>query len=153
MSNFHPDTMGRGGILFRFACSVMLWGGRGTAEKYHWCVGEYLQCSGHIGFSPAHGCLCFPRLHCSGFSLLYRKWALSCMHFPGLRHSGSGSQVLHKGPESVGPAFCAFPIPAVQTTRSLMNTLCLGVVPYSLHGPSLTFRCASQVCLVSLLGS
>ena len=35
--------------------------------------------------------------------------ALGCMHFPGLSHSGSGSQVLHKGPDSVGPAFCALP--------------------------------------------
>ena len=31
------------------------------------------------------------------------------MHFPGLSHSGSGSQVLHKGTDSVGPAFCALP--------------------------------------------
>ena len=34
-------------------------------------------------------------------------WALVCMHFPGLSRSGSGSQVLHKGADSVGPAFCA----------------------------------------------
>ena len=27
-----------GGVLFRFACSVMLWGGRGTVDKYHWPV-------------------------------------------------------------------------------------------------------------------
>ena len=31
------------------------------------------------------------------------------MHFPGLRHSGSVSQVLHKGTDSVRPAFCALP--------------------------------------------
>ena len=37
------------------------------------------------------------------------KWALGCMHFPGLSRSGSGSPVLHKGADSVGPAFCAFP--------------------------------------------
>ena len=37
------------------------------------------------------------------------KWALGCMHFPGLSCSGSGSPVLHKGADSVGPAFCAFP--------------------------------------------
>ena len=35
------------------------------------------------------------------------RWALGCMHFPGLRRSGSGSQVLHQGTDSVGPAFCA----------------------------------------------
>ena len=36
--------------------------------------------------------------------------ARGCVHFPGLSRSGSGPQVLHKGAESVGPAFCAFPM-------------------------------------------
>ena len=35
------------------------------------------------------------------------KWALGCVHFPGLSHSGAGSRVLHKGTDSVGPAFHA----------------------------------------------
>ena len=37
------------------------------------------------------------------------KLALHFMHFPGLSCSGSGSRVLHKGTDSVGPAFCALP--------------------------------------------
>ena len=37
------------------------------------------------------------------------KWALHFVHFPGLSHSGSGSQVLCKGTDSDGCAFCAFP--------------------------------------------
>ena len=37
------------------------------------------------------------------------KWALGCMLFPGLSRSGSFSRVLHKGTNSVGPAFCALP--------------------------------------------
>ena len=37
----------------------------------------------------------------------YLKQAQGCGHFPGLRHSSSGSQVLHKGTDSVGSAFCA----------------------------------------------
>ena len=37
------------------------------------------------------------------------KRALGFMHFPGLSRSGSGSQVLHKGTDSVGPVFCALP--------------------------------------------
>ena len=37
------------------------------------------------------------------------KRALDCMHFPDLSHSGSGSWVLHKGTNSVGPVFCALP--------------------------------------------
>ena len=35
------------------------------------------------------------------------RWALGCMHFPGISRSGSGSWVLRKGTDSVGPAFCA----------------------------------------------
>ena len=37
------------------------------------------------------------------------KWTLSCVHFPGLSHSGSGSQVLLNGADSVGPAICTLP--------------------------------------------
>ena len=37
------------------------------------------------------------------------KQALGCVHFPGLSHSGSGSWVLHKGTDLVGPVFCALP--------------------------------------------
>ena len=37
------------------------------------------------------------------------KWALHCVHFPGLSRSGSGSRVLLKGADSVGSAFCALP--------------------------------------------
>ena len=29
---------GKGGHLFRLTCSVVLWGGRNTANKYHWHV-------------------------------------------------------------------------------------------------------------------
>ena len=39
----------------------------------------------------------------------FLKWALGCVHFPGLSRSGWGSRVLHKGTDSVGPAFCALP--------------------------------------------
>ena len=54
----------------------------------------------------------------SGFTLLRLQGALQgtvqsapCgfVHFPGLRCSGSGSWVLHKGTDSVGHAFCALP--------------------------------------------
>ena len=56
--------------------------------------------------------VCFPCLHCSGSRLLCRdclRPALGCMHFPGPRRSGSGTQVLHKGADSVGTAFVQFP--------------------------------------------
>jgi len=35
--------------------------------------------------------------------------ALGYMHLPGLSPSGSGTQVVLKGTDSVGPAFCALP--------------------------------------------
>ena len=37
------------------------------------------------------------------------KLALGCVHFPGLSCSGSGSQVLLKGTDSVGSVFGALP--------------------------------------------
>ena len=73
---------GESGLLFRFASSVLLWGGRGTADKCHCLCGEHSQCSGHTGFAPSSWRMCFPHLHCSGSRLLYRERALSCMWFP-----------------------------------------------------------------------
>jgi len=103
---------GESGHLFRLTCSVVLWGERSTANKYQWPVKERLQYLGHTGFAPIRACVL-------SWSTLLRlqvalqgnclKQALDCVHFPGLRHSGSGSQVLHKGTDSVGPRFCALP--------------------------------------------
>ena len=68
--------------------------------------------SATLGFPPTHVMCAFPvytaqTLGCSARNCLMR--ALVCMHFPGLSLSGSGSQVLHKGADLVGPAFCARP--------------------------------------------
>ena len=117
--------------MFGFVSSMVLWGGRGTADKCHWHVWGALAVSGHSGFAPPptrSRRTCFPRLHCSGSRLLYRERALSCRHFPGLSRSGSGSRVLHKGTDSAGPAFCAFPVRAAQAARSLTSALSLGAV-------------------------
>ena len=90
----------------------MLWGGRNTVNKYHWRVWGVLAVSGPHWICPAHGVCAFPvyiaqALGCSAGNCL--RWALGCMHFPGLSCSGSASRVLHKGTDLVGPAFCAFP--------------------------------------------
>ena len=95
--------------MFRFSGSFVLWGGRAAADKCHWPV-----CGALAVFWPHWVCpglqrVCFPGLYCSGFRLLYREWALSCVHFPGLSHSCSSFPALHKSADSVGPAFCAFP--------------------------------------------
>ena len=106
---------GEGGHLFRFTGSVLLRGGKNTANKYHWHVWGVLAVSGPHWVCPHSRRVCFPGLHCSGSRLLCRgtvKRALGCVYFPGLSRSGSGSQVLRKGTDLVGPAFCAFPGPS-----------------------------------------
>ena len=100
---------GKGGHLFRLTCSVVLWGGRNTANKYHWRVWGVLPVSQAHWVCPCSWCVCFPSLHCSGSRFLCREQALGCMHFPGLSHSGSGTQVLLKSEDSVEPALCALP--------------------------------------------
>ena len=134
--------VGGGGLLFRFACSVVLWGGRGAADNYHWHVWRVLTVFPPHWVCPRSWRMCFPRLHCSGSRLLYRERALNCMHFPGLSRSGSGSRVLHKGADSVGPAFCDFPVRAALGTRSLTSALSSGAVRLlpSLSSPSFRAR-------------
>ena len=88
------------------------------------------------------------------------KQALGCMHFPGLSHSGSGSWVLHRGTDSVGPAFCALPGPSSSGDQVLGElTLPAGrcvlsppPVPAPCF-PGCTARVPSQVYHVSPLGS
>ena len=74
--------------------------------------GECSQCFSHAGFVPTHRVCGFPvyaaqTLDCSARNCLMR--AVGCMHSPGLSHLGSGSWVLHRGTDLVGPAFCAHP--------------------------------------------
>ena len=55
---------GEGGALRTDIC---VWGAL-TAFRPHWVC-------------PVQGCLCFPRLHCSGSRLLYMERALRCLQF------------------------------------------------------------------------
>ena len=72
--------------------------------------GECSQCLGHTGFAPTHGVCAFPvyTAQASGCSAgeLSKVGPGLCA---GLSHSGSGSRVLHKGTDLVGPVFCACP--------------------------------------------
>ena len=89
--------------------------------------GEHSQRLSHAGFAPTHSMSAF-------LSTLLRLQValqgagLGCVHFPGLSCSGSGSRVLHKGVDSVGPAFCAFPVWAAQATRRVASALSSGAV-------------------------
>ena len=62
-----------GGHLFRLTCSVVLWGGRNTANKYRWHMWGVLAVSGPYWVCPRSWCVCFPSLHCSGSRLLQRE--------------------------------------------------------------------------------
>ena len=116
--------------MFRFTCSVMLWGGRGTADKCHWRVWGTLAVfwpHWDLPPPPTHGCVL-------SLSLLLR---------------------LQAAPQGAGPELCALPRPkphrfrflgtpqrrrqgwacvlclpagAAQAARSLMSTLSPGAV-------------------------
>ena len=114
---------GRSSHLFRLTCSVVLWGRRNTANKYHWHVwGGALSVWATLGLPHLKMCVL-------SWSTLLRlqvalqgnclKRAPGCVHFPGLSHSGSGSQVLHKGTDSVGTS----QVRAAQVTGCLTSAL------------------------------
>ena len=98
--------------------------------------GEHSPCSGHTGFAPAHGCLCFPRLCCSGSRMLYMEQALRCMRFQFL-----GTPQKH----GLGWAcILCLSCPSSSGSQELVRRTLPGCgVPYPLHGPCLSF-CARQ---------
>ena len=127
------------------------------------CVEECLQCLGHIGFASAQVCvlsrstLLRLQVALQGNCL---KRALGWVHFAGLSRSGSGSWVLHKGTDLVGPEFCPSQVRAAQATRCLVSALYLGRAVHLISSPVLvawfpgcTVGAPSQVCRVSPLGS
>ena len=59
--------------FFRLTCSVVLWGGRNTANKYHWHVWEVLAVSPPHWICSHSQRMCFPSLHCSGSSSLFQE--------------------------------------------------------------------------------
>ena len=75
-------------------------------------TGVCSQCLSHTGSAPTHDTCALPAhtaqaLGCSAGN--YLRLALGCMHLPGLSRSGSGTQVVLRGADSVGHAFCALP--------------------------------------------
>ena len=85
---------GSGGHFLRLTCSVVLWGGRNTANKQHWRV---LTVSQPHWVCPRSLRVCFPCLHCLGSRLLRRTLSEASpgLHAPlrskplRFRHSGS----------------------------------------------------------------
>ena len=75
-------------------------------------IGVCSQCLSHTGPAPTHGTCSLPvhtaqALGCSAGN--YPWPALGCLHLPGPSRSGSGTRVVLRGADSVGPAFCALP--------------------------------------------
>ena len=113
VSGFRPDTKGMvEDIFFFFLGSLVQWccweGGRDAANN----TGVCLQCLSHTGSAPTHGACSLPAhtaqaLGCSAGN--NPRPALGCMHLSGPSRSGSGTQVVLRGADSVGPAFCALP--------------------------------------------
>ena len=120
---------GGGGHLFRLTCSVVLWGERSTANKYHWRVWGVLAVSGPHWVCPCSRRVCPPYLHCLGSRLLCRE--LSEVS-PGLcalprskplrfRYSGSPQR------RRLGWAcvLCPSQVRADQVTRCLVSTVAM----------------------------
>ena len=118
-----------GGHLFRTTCSVVLWGGRNTANKYHWHVWGVLAVSWLHWVCPSSQHVCFHGLHFLGSRMLC--WGTEVG--PGLsalpqskllrfRFSGTPQR------QRLGWAciLCPSQVQAAQATRCLMSTVSPG---------------------------
>ena len=114
VSNFCPDTRGQRWSLIQahlFSCAV----GREEHCKQLSlsCVGGVLTVYGPHLVCPSSWWHVLSRSVLLRFQVSlqghYSNLALRFRHFPGLSYSGSGPQVLSKGTDSVGHAFCALP--------------------------------------------
>ena len=110
MSDFRPDTRGTVVDTFFFFFSFLAHLFSHAVGREGCCKQITLACARSVsatqGLPPliAHTA---QALGCSAGNRL--KPALGCMRLPGLSRSGSGTQVVLRGADSVGPAFCALP--------------------------------------------
>ena len=150
MSNFCPDTSGWRWSLVQVRLLSRSVGREGHCRQMSLaCVGSTRIVPATLGLPPLTG-VCFPCLHCSGSRLLSREQALSCVHFPG--PSSLRFRFLDT-PHSVGPAFCAFPVPSSSGNQELDKRTLPRCSTTSLPIPASVSRCAGPVHHVSLLGS
>ena len=134
--------------MFRFACSVKLWGGRGSADKCHWRVWGALAVFPPHWVCPHSWHMCFPHLHCLGSRLLYGAWALSCVWFqfwgpPQKRRLGWACVLCLPSPSSSGSQES----PEGRVCPSLTGAVSLGAVCLlpSMVPASVSLR-VSRVC-------
>ena len=134
MSDFRPDT--KGPVVDTFLGSFVQshCGEGGTLQRNN--TGVCSQCLIHTGPAPTHGTCSLPAhsaqaLGCSAGN--HPRPALGCMRLPGLSCSGSGTPVVLRGADSVGPAFlCPSHVRAAQVMRCLVSVV---AVTYHLPRP------------------
>ena len=132
MSDFHPDTKGTVVDTFfffflRLTCSVVLWGGRDAANRYHWRLWGVLTVSQPHWVCPRSRHVCFPCVHRLGSRLLC--WELSeagpGLHAPPrskpLRFRYSSSPQRHRF--SWACILCPSQVRAAQVTRCLVSAV------------------------------
>ena len=119
---------GEGGLLFRLTCSVVLLGGKSTANKYHWCVW------GLLAVSRPHW-VCPRSWHVFFQSTLLRLQVALQGVGPGLRALPRSKLFRFRflgSPErrTLGWAcvLCPSQVPAAQATRCLASALSTGAV-------------------------
>ena len=75
-------------------------------------TGVCSQCLSHTGSAPIHGACSLPAHTAQALGSSAGNPpcpALGCLHLPGPSHSVSGTRVVLRGADLVGPAFCALP--------------------------------------------
>ena len=110
VSNFCPYPKGWWWTIFQAHLFSRVVGKEGRCQQITLAVCSQL--FAHTGFAPSHGVHAFPVCTAQAlgyFAGIFWRWALGCMHFPGLSRLGSDTRVLLKGADSAGPAFCALP--------------------------------------------
>ena len=147
-------TQGGGdGHFLSLTCSVLLWGGTNTANKYHWCVWGVLAVFQMNWAYPCSRHVCFHILHFSGSRLLCRE--LSEVG-PGLRVLPRSKQLrfMFSGTPQrcrLGWAciLCPSQVQAAQVTRCLVSTVTprLGVCLITFSIPAAQF----SVCTMGTL--
>ena len=130
---------GGGGLLLRFACSVVLRGGRGAADKCHWRVWGALAVFRPLWACPGSQRVCYTA-QAPGCSIGSKPWVACCSSF----------RVLHKSPDSVRPSSSG--------SQELDERTLPGCgAPYPLRGSSLSFCAlwsgAPYVCSGELVSS
>ena len=124
--NGNPVQYSRGAVLvtfFRLTCSVVLWVGRNTANKYHWRVLTVIQ---PHWVCPRSWHVFFTSLHCSGSRFLCQELSDAG---PGLHalsrssRSGSGSGTPQRRRLGWACVLCLFQVQAAQVTNCLASTV------------------------------